>query len=145
MTERLQFADYCGSEEHQELQWTVDKGDEKSSFHHKFLWSFAKGATRHLAENFRIPVYCDSMESWVEGGSGCGRVRLLHCVYGLELLPDDLRVIADLVRASFYRNGSSCFPEWRGPRKLAWEGDCQPCDPAGWILTGFDEFIGERR
>lgn len=70
-----------------------------------------------------------------------GAVSLLHCHYGYELHPPDWEIIHGLIRDDFYRNGSSCFPEYRGARLVFINAD----EPAEWVFSGFDEFVGEKR
>lgn len=139
--ERLQDTDYVGSEDHQELNWTVDKGDRKLSLHHPFLWDFAKRAVRILGDQYRIPIYFSEISSFAEGGAAGGSVRFLHCHYGNELHVTDWEFIDGLICDVVYCNGSSCFPEYRGARTAF----VSPEEPGKWFLNGFDEFIGERR
>lgn len=81
------------------------------------------------------------MHSASDGGSDCGRVTILHCAYGRELDGPHWAILHGLILRGVYVNGSTCFPDYRGARMVT----VRSGDPAEWILSGFDEFIGERR
>lgn len=142
--ERLTDPDFTGSEEHQLLMWSVDKGDRKRSLHHPFLFEFQRGLVKHFAKLYAIPLYCGDISSHAIDGSAGGVVRILHAQYGMELHVEDWEVIGMRAKEWFWSNP---FPDWKGSRTIQWGGDfdLHEYDPAAWYFSGFDEYIGDRR
>lgn len=135
--DRLTDRDFTGSEDHQELLWTVDWKQ-----HHPFLQEFAaKAVLEGIRKN--IPLYCADARSWSVAGSGGGCVSILHCQYGFELHFEDWQIIAHMLHEI---SPAHRFTAWRGKRKVVWEGGFSGAnDLSRWVLSGFDEFVGERR
>lgn len=128
---------------HQELMWTVSETRRKQM--PDYVTKFADKVTWHLAKEHGIPVYCEEM-SYGAHINPFGMVRILHCHYGMELRVEDWKVLGDIIKNAV---GLSCnaFSEWKGERRVHWCGDDDFSEyrPDWWELTGFDEFIGEKR
>lgn len=134
---RLQDHDFCGSEGHQWAQWGAGNDfSDVPQFAKKFIGSVIK----YAAVDFGIPLMCSNIKSFDAENA---ELLIEHCHYPNGVLnPEDWEIIGQI---GLRYAPAHLYPEWTGPRQVHWHGRDENPDWPLWSLSGFEEFIGERR